>query len=263
VIVALPTASFGHVDTVGEGTPVILIGGAFNDRSTVAALAAALAPGFTAVTYDRRARGGSGDQRQDYTTQSELDDLAAVIDHVGGRAGMFGHSSGAVLALQGVLHKLPIDKVAVYESPYVVNGNRPAPPADLLEHLVELLDAEDHDSAAALFLHESVGLHAEMVDMMRAGEGWNFMTGQAKSLPYDVAVHRAGMQLPPTELAGISIPTLAIYGDQTWPWLAAATQAVAAAVPGAELTVLQGEDHSVLQRPHALTPTLTEFFGQD
>jgi pimeloyl-ACP methyl ester carboxylesterase len=44
------------VERKGSGPPVILIGGAFNDRSTVAGLAAVLAPDFTAVTYDRRGR---------------------------------------------------------------------------------------------------------------------------------------------------------------------------------------------------------------
>jgi pimeloyl-ACP methyl ester carboxylesterase len=42
------------LDQTGDGPPVILIGGAFNDRSTVAGLAAVLAPDFTVVTYDRR-----------------------------------------------------------------------------------------------------------------------------------------------------------------------------------------------------------------
>lgn len=116
------------VETIGEGAPVILIGGAFNDRSTVASLAEALSPRYTAVTYDRRARGGSDDRSKAYAAQSEIDDLAAVIEYAGGRANVFGHSSGAVLALEGVLAGLPIDRVAVYESPYVVDGNRPALP---------------------------------------------------------------------------------------------------------------------------------------
>jgi hypothetical protein len=85
------------VDTVGEGAPVILIGGSCNNRSTVAALAAMLAPAFTTITYDRRARGDSDDKSHDYTAQSEIDDLAAVIEYAGGVASVFGHSSGAVL----------------------------------------------------------------------------------------------------------------------------------------------------------------------
>lgn len=47
------------LEQTGSGAPVILVGGAFNDRSTVAALATTLAPGFTAITYDRRGRGDS------------------------------------------------------------------------------------------------------------------------------------------------------------------------------------------------------------
>ena len=48
------------LERVGDGAPVVLIGGAYNDRSTVAALAATLAPDFTVITYDRRGRGDSG-----------------------------------------------------------------------------------------------------------------------------------------------------------------------------------------------------------
>ncbi len=103
------------VDTIGQGAPVILIGGAFNDRSTVAELGAELASGFTVVTYDRRGRGASDDRSDDYLVANEIDDLAAVIEHVGGEASVFGHSSGAVLVLEGAMHGLPIDRVAVYE----------------------------------------------------------------------------------------------------------------------------------------------------
>ncbi len=47
-------------ERLGDGPPVILIGGAFNDRTTVAGLAEVLAPTYTAVTFDRRGRGESG-----------------------------------------------------------------------------------------------------------------------------------------------------------------------------------------------------------
>jgi hypothetical protein len=39
------------IEQTGRGAPVILIGGAFNDRSTMAALAGTLAPYVTAVAY--------------------------------------------------------------------------------------------------------------------------------------------------------------------------------------------------------------------
>ena len=47
-------------DRYGDGRPVILIGGAYNDRSTVAGVAEAISSGnLAAVTYDRRGRGAS------------------------------------------------------------------------------------------------------------------------------------------------------------------------------------------------------------
>ena len=48
-------------EQVGEGPPVILAVGAFNDRRTAASLAAFLARHFTVMSYDRRGRGDSGD----------------------------------------------------------------------------------------------------------------------------------------------------------------------------------------------------------
>lgn len=46
-------------DRNGNGPPVILVLGAFNERATGAPLAAHLAGTFTVVNYDRRGRGTS------------------------------------------------------------------------------------------------------------------------------------------------------------------------------------------------------------
>src|SRR5690349_9339311 len=105
-------------DRTGDGTPVILVGGAFNDRTTVAGLAATLSPDFTAIAYDRRGRGDSGPGAV-YSVEREVEDLAALIDHVGGSAAVFGHSSGAVLALEAAARGVAMTSLAVYEPPYV------------------------------------------------------------------------------------------------------------------------------------------------
>lgn len=118
----------------GDDPPVLLVGGAFNDRSTIAGLAAVLAPQVTAVTYDRRGRGDSGDSGS-YTVEREIEDLAAVISHAGGTASVFGHSSGANLALEVAAGGGAIDKLAVYEPMYVVEGTRSCPEARRIEQL--------------------------------------------------------------------------------------------------------------------------------
>jgi pimeloyl-ACP methyl ester carboxylesterase len=256
-------------ERVGGGPPVILVGGAFNDRSTVAGLAAVLAPYVTAVTYDRRGRSDSGtsvDSENSTDSAScaverEIEDLAAVIGQTGGRASVFGHSSGAVLALEAASRGLDIGKLALYEPSYVVEGTRPRPGNDLYERLRALVAAGDRDQAATLFLTEAVGLPPEVTGGMRASEMWGWFTRLAHTLPYDVAVSGPGMVLPTGRLASITVPTLAIGGSQSPEWLPAAARAVADAIPGARYVTLDGQDHGVLNQPDALRPLLAGYFS--
>jgi pimeloyl-ACP methyl ester carboxylesterase len=252
-------------ERTGQGTPVILIGGAFNDRSTVAALAGALAPHVTAVTYDRRGRGDSGDSGPGDgggggIVEREVEDLAAVIGRVG-KAGLFGHSSGAVLALEAAMRGVSVGRLAVYEPSYIPAGSRPRPAADLLGRITALVSEGRRDDAAVLFLTESVGLPAGAVDGMRASEMWGWFAGLGHTLPADVAVCGAGAALPADRLAAIRVPTLAIDGGESWDWIRAATCAVADAIPGARYVTIEGQDHGVLHQPEALLPLLAGFYA--
>ncbi|HEY1622335.1 MAG TPA: alpha/beta hydrolase [Streptosporangiaceae bacterium] len=263
------------IETTGEGRPVIAIGGAFNDRSTVAALAAALAPHMTVVTYDRRGRGASG-QTGAWTgdgADREIEDLAAVMQAAGRRQGtgtadLFGHSSGAVLALEATQRGLPVGKVAVYEPSYVTdesvaNGWRPRPAAGLADRIAALAQAGQRDEAVEAFLTQAAAVPPEMVAGMRAGAMWDWFTGLAHTLPYDVALGGPGLVLPAGRFATISVPVLAIGGGQSPQWLPAAARAVAGAIPGARYVTLDGQDHGVLNQPETLLPLLTGFYAPD
>jgi pimeloyl-ACP methyl ester carboxylesterase len=249
------------VEAMGDGRPVVLIGGAFSDRRTTAGLARVLSPFYRAVTYDRRGRGDSGDESGVYSADREMEDLLAVINHAGGTASLFGHSSGAVLALEAASRGLPVDKVAAYETPFIPDGSRPRPAPDVMERLVGLVKTDDSGGATALFQTEVIGLPAEMVEGMRHSDMWGYLTGLAHSLPYDYALFEPGCPVPTARLAQVGVPTLAIAGSDTFPWLAAATEQVADAIPGARFLSLQGQDHGVLQQPAALLPCLREFLG--
>lgn len=254
------------VERSGSGHPVILVGGAFNDRSTVAGLAAALAPSFTAVTYDRRGRGDSGDAsaRDDRgAREHEFDDLAAVIAGVGGRASLFGHSSGGVLVLGAAAARphLGIDRLVVYEPAYVIDGTRPVPGDDLLPRLRALLDEGRRDEAVALYQVEAIGMPVGMVEGMRGTDTWGWLTALAPSLAYDCALYDPGFGPPRDRLGTITVPTLAVAGSNTFESLQAATRAVAETVPSARFVELAGEDHGILQRPAALAPVMADFLS--
>jgi pimeloyl-ACP methyl ester carboxylesterase len=214
-----------------------------------------------AKSADRRGRGDSGDESGDYSVNREMEDLRAVIGHVGGTASLFGHSSGAVLALEAASRGLAVQKLAAYETPFIPEGSRPRPAPDFTERLVGLVQAGDMDGATALFQTEGVGLPAEMVEGMRHSDMWGYLISLAHSLPYDTTLFEPGWAVPRARLAAIGVPTLAIAGSNTFPWLAVATKQVAEAVPGARFLSLEGQDHGVLHRAEALLPCLREFLG--
>ena len=260
-------------ERTGSGAPVILIGGAFNDRSTVAALAATLAPDFTAITYDRRGRGDSANNDRDFDVNREFDDLAAVIERAtvieraavieraGGTVSVFGHSSGGVLAIEAALRGLPIKRLAVYEPSYIPVSARPQPGADLYERLVRLIGQDRRDDAVTLFQTEAVGLPAAMIEGMRASDFWGWFTGLAHTLPYDVALH-GDYEPPAGRLAALRIPVLAVDGSQSPQWIRTGTRTVAEAVPGGRYVTLDGQDHGVLHHPEALRPVLSAFLAE-
>ncbi len=122
-------------DRTGDGPPVILVVGAFNDRSTGAPLAEALEGQLTVYNYDRRGRGASGDT-QPYAIEREVEDLDALIHEAGGAASVFGYSSGANLALEAAARGLDIARLALYETPFLVDDTIPRPPKDTAAQLV-------------------------------------------------------------------------------------------------------------------------------
>jgi hypothetical protein len=122
-------------DRSGEGPSVVLVAGAFMDRTqpTMAGVASLLAR-FTEFNYDRRGRGGSGDTKP-YAVAREIEDLAAVTAAAGRSAMAFAGSSGSALVLDAANSNPAISKLALWEPPYHVDDFAPDLPPDFAEQL--------------------------------------------------------------------------------------------------------------------------------
>lgn len=241
-------------DQRGKGSPVILVGGAFNDRTTVAGLAEVLAGDFTTIAYDRRGRGDSGDS-DEYAMEREIEDIAALIAEVGGSASVFGHSSGAVLALEAAAAGLAIDRVVAYEPPYATPDH---PRDDVADTVRAQLAAGDRDGAVATFL-QVAGTPEEAIEGMKQAPVWGWFTALAHTLPYDLTICGPGARPRFDHLARISIPALVIGGGASPAALQSGARAAAEAVPGARHETLPGQDHGVLQYPESLRDLLLDF----
>ena len=250
-------------DQAGTGPLLVLVDGALNSRSfgLNGPLAPILADRFTVVTYDRRGRGDSGDT-QPYTVQREIEDLAAVIDVVGGPAYVYGISSGAGLALEAA-SAVPtkVAKLALYEPSFVVDGTRPPVPADAIQQVTDLLARNRRGAAVKLFLREDAQVPAMVVAVMPLMPAWGKLKAAAHTLPYDLTImdgRQQGRPLPVGQWASLTAPTLVMAGGKSPAWLQNAALAVAQALPGATHQTLPGQTHIV--KPGPLAPVLAEFF---
>jgi pimeloyl-ACP methyl ester carboxylesterase len=244
-------------DQAGQGPPVILVLGAFNDRSTGAPLAKALEPQLTVLNYDRRGRGASGDT-QPYAVEREVEDLGALIREVGGAAGVFGYSSGAYLALEGAARGLKITKLALYDAPFIVGNGGPRPPKDIAAQLAKLVSSDRRGDAVELFQTELVGIPEQVVAQLRHAPFRPALEAIAHTLVYDATLI-GDLSLPTAQLRSIKVPTLVIYGSESPALMGPAAKALADVLPDGHIRVLDGQSHDIV--PMALGPVLLEFFG--
>jgi pimeloyl-ACP methyl ester carboxylesterase len=109
---------------IGSGPGLILVHGGMMSSQNFTKLAQGLSDTFTVYVPDRRGRGLSGPHGNDYCLARESEDIQALINQTGAQ-NIFGLSSGAIISLQAALDAASIQKVALYEPPFSVNGSAP------------------------------------------------------------------------------------------------------------------------------------------
>jgi pimeloyl-ACP methyl ester carboxylesterase len=241
-------------DRIGDGPVLIVSVGAFCTRQTFVP-PAGLTQRFTVVTYDRRGRGDSGDTAP-FAPEREYEDLAAVAAATGTEPPfVFGHSSGAAIALRAAARGLPVAGIAAYEAPFT-NDETPPPGADPAARIQELVAAGRERDAVVFWMTDVVHLPEQMTTGLQDAPWVAALEPLARTLPYDIAVTADGV--PTVELAKIAAPVLVIGGGNSPAWFRRSVAEQAAAVPGARQVTLNGYDHNA--PPEVLTPVLAEFF---
>ncbi|HYI34340.1 MAG TPA: alpha/beta hydrolase [Glaciibacter sp.] len=244
-------------ERTGTGPALIVIGGAFNTRHSAGDLVPLLAVHFSVYAYDRRGRGDSTDTHP-FATEREVEDLAALIDAVGGTAMVYGHSSGGAVGLYGAANGLAITKLAIYEPPFT-------PPIGFesvrawTDAIQAAVDAGDRERAAVLFLQGS-GAHPGMIEGITAAAWWPGMTAVAHTLPYDLSFLNDGA-VPFELLRRVNAPTLVMFGDDSPPWAENVATTAADALPNGTTVSFAGQDHNV--DPAVIAPQLVDFFTDE
>ena len=252
-------------DRHGSGPVVILVSGALGTRgfNKMQELAGLLSDRFTVINYDRRGRGDSTEAGP-FAVEREIEDIAALIEAEGGSASLWGWSSGGALALRAAAAGIGVERLAVYEVPFMVTPGLKRPTPDYEERLGELVAAGDRGGAVKHFMRNAIGIPAPFVALMRLMPMWKDMKATAHTLRYDWAAlgrHTMyGASLDPEEWAAVTVPTQVAHGSRSPAQLQDGSRALAAALPDAELRELPGVGHNV--KMPVLAPVLAGFLAE-
>lgn len=247
-------------DRLGDGPAVVLVGGGSVDRTANAPLAALLAQDFTVFNYDRRGRGESADGPDGtaYAVEREFEDIDALIGVAGGPVRLYGTSSGAALALLATAAGRPVERLALWEPPYILGDSRQRPPADTASIYRDFVAAGRRGDAAEYFMAEVVGMPREFVEQARQAPWWPAQEALAHTLAYDATI-MGDSSLPTDRISAVEVPTLVLDGGASPDWMRLTARTVAETLPAGQHRTLEGQQHNV--DPVALAPALKEFFA--
>jgi pimeloyl-ACP methyl ester carboxylesterase len=225
----------------GSGPALVVATGAFCDRMSSAPLAEYLRDRFTVYRFDRRGRGDSGDTPP-WSVAREVEDLAAVSAATAQTPFVYGHSSGAALALEAAGGGVAMRALAVYEPPFVPGTGTASATADRMAAFCE----EGHPADAARLFLRNTGMSDDQLAGMEGAPWWPRMLTLAPQLPYDVRLGNRG-EVPADRLAQIGCPVLALAGGLSPAWATDGMTAIAGAVADGRSQIVDGQHHGVDQ----------------
>ena len=252
-----------HVEAEGDG-PVVVLGHGFGGSArNFLPQARALRDRCRIVRFDARghARSGAPAEAAAYTPEAFVADVSRVLDGVGAaRAVVGGLSMGAGIALRFALaHPERVRALVLAAFP---PGPRTAGTFAAVAHaFADAIERDGLDAAGARFVWgPSSGLDPGAARLVRRGFLEHPPHGLAHTLRGVIAAQPSVEELAP-RLAALAQPALVVVGAEDRVSLAP-SRALAAALPGARLAIVEGAGHVVnLARPAEFNVTLEEFLA--
>ena len=193
---------------------------------------------MTTLVFDRLGRGeSSAEGRLDL--DRELAAIGALLEKVGGRAVLVGHSSGCSIALAAAARGLAVDGLALWEAPLGGTDGGAQAWSDEVERRI---DSGDLEGALEHYMKD---MPPEWLAGAKASPHYQQMVAQVVTYRADGQSLAWAESAPLAQLlAPVKIPVLAMYGTQTFPEMPRAAAAIAAAAPNGTEKQLPGAQHS-------------------
>ena len=241
----------------GAGPPLVLVHG--TSGTHVDLLLPHLVEKFTLIAIDRRGCGKSGDAPGPHSIEHEFEDVAAVVNSVGERVSLFGHSYGALVAIGAAPLARNLEKLVLYEAPLRVSNVSDV----FLERLDDLARRGDLETLLTEFYSiDWIGLTPDQLDAARTAPDWGLKVAAAATIPREL---RAAREWDPNkkDYQEFTTPTLVLLGSESPEFFKQATKDATALLKDSRVVILQGQGHIATgSAPEMVASELTAFLSQ-
>jgi pimeloyl-ACP methyl ester carboxylesterase len=244
-------------EKTGHGPGLLFVHGTSADHTRWSGVVPAFAEKYTVYACDRRGRGDSGDGLP-YSIEREFEDIAAVIDGIGGPVDVVAHSHGAWCALEAARRVKNLRKLVLYEPP--LRTHEPIYDADQVRRLSALLDAGDREGVVSMFMSEVVRVPPKALEQMKALPMWKARIAAAHTIVREILAQET-YTFDAAAFASMRVPTLLLLGGASPSFFKAAIDMVAAALPDARIVVMPGQQHAAMDTGRELfLRSISSFF---
>ena len=244
--------------TSGAGEPLLLVHGATADHTAWEAVLPALERHFSVWTMDRRGRGGSGDL-PNHALEREAEDVAAVVDAIGGRVHVLGHSFGGLCALEAALLTANIGGLVLYEPP--LPAFERSGPGWVDPRMQALIDAGEPEQALLHFYREVLKMPPHELSAIRALPNWPARVLAVHTISRELRAVD-GFSLESRPFRRVQNPTLLMLGGSSPPPWRARAEAFRAALSNRQIVELPGQGHVAMRTaPELFVHAVVEFLS--
>lgn len=242
--------------TLGSGENVITVFGATCHKEflPVKSDVKELSKFYTVTNYDRRGRGDSL-QHHDWSLKKEIEDIESLITEIGQPVYLYGHSSGAIVALEAAyVLGSKVKGVIVYDTAYSCNEKDKFELIELGKSIKKSLASGKNAQAIKQFL-VGVGMPRVFAYALPLFPGWEKIKQLAPTLMYDIELTAT---LPPREkLQGIAQPVLIMAGGKNPPSIKEVYAELIELIPRSSHQMFESLDH--MAHIKNLVPTINSF----
>jgi pimeloyl-ACP methyl ester carboxylesterase len=226
----------------GTGAPVLLVHGATDDHRKWPAVAAVMErQHYCVYAMERRGRGLSGDAHV-YAVEREWEDVAALVDAIGGAVDVVGHSFGGLCALEAARLTANVRRLVLYEPTFPLGAPRSAVSA----RLHALRETGDREELLRVFLVDVLGLTPQAIAARQKSPRWAEKVSTAYTIPRELDSVDA-YTFDPARFGRLRVPTLILVGGESPPVRRTEAEQIRAALVNSEIGVLPGHGHGAIE----------------